>query len=474
MKTKIAVLLALFIASTMPQYKLQMAFPDLTFEQPLDFQSPKDGTNRIFVATQGGIIYVFKNDPDITTKKVFLDISDKVISGGEMGLLGLTFHPDFKTNGYFYINYTAPSPLRTIIARYSISKSNPDEANKNSEIIILEVNQPYQNHNAGQLAFGPDGYLYIGFGDGGSAGDPQNNAQNYTSLLGKMLRIDVDIPEATRSYSIPRDNPYFGNTKDMREEIWAGGFRNPWRYSFDPITGNLWVADVGQDLWEEVDIVKKAGNYGWRFMEGFHCYAPANCDSTGLSMPLWEYAHDDSGGHSITGGYVYRGTKMNKLFGKYIYADYVSGRVWALEYDGYHKPKNELLLNSRKNISSFGLDQNHELYICAYDGMIYKFADSNLTEIKLPEKPMEYGLYHNFPNPFNPRTTIIADVKRKGQVIIEIFDGYGKKIETLVNDVLPAGRHKFLWDATNYPSGIYIYQMTAGPVKISRKMVLLK
>jgi len=331
----------------------------------------KSGIDRIFVVTQEGVIYVLRNDPGVKTKKVFLDLKDKVISGGEMGLLGLAFHPDYINNGSFYVNYTAPSPLRSVIARYTVSQSDPDEANKNSEVILLEVNQPYQNHNAGQLAFGPDGYLYIGFGDGGSGGDPQNNAQNYSSLLGKMLRIDVNVPEATRRYSIPPDNPYVGNIKGMREEIWAGGLRNPWRYSFDPITGNLWVADVGQDLWEEIDIIKKAGNYGWRFMEGLHCYKPQSCDTTGLIMPVWEYPHnDETGGYSITGGFVYRGSKMDNLFGKYVYADFVSGRIWALTYDGRNQAKNELLLNSRKNISSFGIDQNQELFICSFDGNI--------------------------------------------------------------------------------------------------------
>jgi len=474
MKINTIIILLLITAVLLPQYKLEVAFPNLNFSQPLDFQSPKDNTNRIFVVTQEGVIYVHKNNPGERVKKVFLDIKDKVISGGEMGLLGLAFHPDFINNGRFYVNYTAPSPLRTVISRYTVSQSNPDEANKDSEVIILEQSQPYQNHNAGQLAFGPDGYLYIGFGDGGSAGDPQNNAQNYSSLLGKMLRIDINVPEATRRYSIPPDNPYLGNTKGMREEIWAGGLRNPWRYSFDPVTGNLWVADVGQDLWEEINIVKKAGNYGWRFMEGFHCYKPQNCDSTGLEMPLWEYGHNDEGGYSVTGGFVYRGSKMDNLFGKYVYADFVTGKIWALSYNGINKTTNELLINSRKNISSFGVDQNQELYLCSFDGFIYKLVDSTATDVKIPDKPKEFGLYHNFPNPFNPRTTIIADIKNRGQVLIEIFDGYGKKLETLYEGILPAGRYKFLWDATNYASGIYIYQMTTGNIKISHKMVLLK
>lgn len=456
------------------QFKLEVAFPQLTFLQPTDLQHPKDGSDRLFVVTQKGIIYVFNNDSTATEKKVFLDIQDKIVYGGEMGLLGMTFDPNYKQNGYFYINYTAPSTLRTVIARYSVSKTDPEKADKNSQTIILEVIQPFENHNAGQLAFGPDGYLYIGLGDGGSGGDPYNNGQRNSELLGKMLRIDVSKPSGDKNYSIPPDNPFIGNTQGYREEIYASGLRNPWRYSFDPVTKWLWVADVGQNKWEEIDIVHKGKNYGWRVMEGFHCFNPSsNCDTTGLTPPIWEYGHDDQGGYSITGGYVYRGNRLPELYEKYIYADFVSGRIWALTYDGQNPAENFLILNSGKTISTFGIDKNNELYILSFDGKIYRFAYVDPTGVK-GEKPASYGLFHNFPNPFNPKTTIIADIKDRGNIKVEIFDLQGNKVATLFSGQIDAGRHRFYWDAEKFPSGVYIYQLTTNEFKVSKKMVLLK
>lgn len=466
---------AFYAGSASAQFRLENAFPKLTFLQPLDLQSPRDGSNRLFVVTQKGIIYVFENDSSTTGKKVFLDISDEIVYGGEMGLLGLAFDPGFKDNGYFYVNYTAPSQLRTVIARYRVMTGDQDKADESTKTIILEVTQPYENHNAGQLAFGPDGYLYVGLGDGGSGGDPQNNAQNLSRLLGKMLRIDVHKSEGGMNYAIPADNPFSGNTNGYRAEIWASGLRNPWRYSFDPVTGWLWCGDVGQDKYEEIDIIQKGKNYGWRITEGYHCYNPSgNCDTSGLTSPVWEYAHDDQGGYSLTGGYVYRGSKFPELYEKYLFADFVSGRIWALTYNNSGSADVSLLISSRKAISSFGVDDRNEIYICSFDGNIYSLAYSDPTYVPGSTKPKEYGLYHNFPNPFNPKTTIIADIKEKGNVRIEIYSVSGEKIATLFSGILEAGRHRFTWDAENLPSGVYIYRMAAGNLDISKKMVLLK
>ncbi|MGE5400703.1 MAG: PQQ-dependent sugar dehydrogenase [Ignavibacteriales bacterium] len=471
----IVLILGTLACSSEAQFKLVPAFPKLSILQPLYLDHPNDGTDRIFVVTQKGIIYVFPNDTNVTQAKVFLDIQDKIVYGGEMGLLGMAFDPDFKNNGYVYINYTAPSQLRTVIARYTVSKSDPDAADVNSRFIILEVLQPFENHNAGQLAFGSDGYLYLGLGDGGSGGDPYNNAQNVTMLLGKMLRIDVKKTQNNLNYSIPPDNPFVGNNKGIREEIWAIGLRNPWRYSFDPVTGWLWVADVGQDKWEEIDIVKKGRNYGWRLMEGLHCYnPPSGCDTTGLTLPVWEYEHPATGGASITGGYVYRGKKIPHLYGQYIYSDFVNGQIWALSYDSTtNKADNFLLLNSGKNISSFGLDKNNELYICSYDGKIYTLA--YLDETYVPtERPNDFGLSENFPNPFNPKTSMYADIKEKTNVKLEVFDIHGKRVDLLFSGPMEPGRYKFQWDGTNFPSGVYIYQLRAGNYEASKKMVLIK
>ncbi len=345
-------------------YKVVKAFPNLTFENPLDLQRPGDGSNRLFVVEQRGVIYIFENDSTTQQKNVFLDIRDQVSSGGERGLLGLAFHPDFETNGYFYVNYTAPNPLHTLISRFQVQNG---QVNPASETILLTFKQPFSNHNGGQIRFGPDGYLYIATGDGGSGGDPMGNAQNRKVLLGKILRIDVNGSEAGKNYAIPPGNPYAGNDQGFREEIYAYGFRNPWRFSFDAETGKLWVGDVGQSQYEEIDIVEKGGNYGWAIMEGKHCYNAETCDKSGLILPIYEYGR--SLGQSITGGFVYRGSKLEQLKDLYIYADFISGRIWALDYSD---PENTLLIDTDLSISSFGIDANNELYICSFDGFIYK------------------------------------------------------------------------------------------------------
>jgi len=375
----ILILFALFISCT-PQNKKSNnvyveAFPNLTFEFPVDIQSPKDGTSRIFVLSQPGVIYVFDNNSDTKEKKVFLDIRGKVLYGGEMGLLGLAFHPNYKENGFFYLDYTTDNPRRTVISRFQVSKTDPAVADPLSEEILLEVGQPYENHNGGQISFGPDGYLYISLGDGGSGGDPLNAGQDLKNLLGKLLRIDVNSNSDEEKYSIPIDNPFKGNSKGYKEEIYAYGLRNVWRFSFD-LNNRLWAADVGQNKWEEINLIDKGKNYGWRIMEAKHCYNPeTNCDTTGLVLPVWEYGHNDMGGFSITGGFVYLGESAPGLKNKYIYADYVSGRIWHLEFvNGL--VSNRLLIDTDFAIATFGVDESNELYFADYknDGKLYKFV----------------------------------------------------------------------------------------------------
>jgi glucose/arabinose dehydrogenase len=360
------------------QMPLEVAFPNLSFVRPVDLQEPGDGTDRLFVVEQRGIIWVFENDPSTSQKKSFLDIRARVNDGGnEEGLLGLAFHPAYEDSGYFYVNYTAANPRRTVVARYSVSSGDPDLAVFSSEAVVLEVNQPFANHNGGQVAFGPDGFLYIGMGDGGSGGDPLGHGQNLTTLLGALLRIDVDTTTVSTNYGIPEGNPFFDNSQGYREEIYAYGLRNPWRFSIDTVTGRIWLADVGQNTYEEVDVIEKAGNYGWNIMEGFHCFSPpSGCNTQGLTLPRWEYDH--SVGRSITGGYVYRGARLPELVGKYIYADYVTGIIWSLEYDGVNPPVNSELNDTALFIASFGTDKNNELYICAFDGKIYQFEASGV------------------------------------------------------------------------------------------------
>ncbi len=353
---------------------LKDAFPALSFSMPVEFVSPKDGSSRNFVVAQRGKIHVFANDPNVKESKVFLDIESKVTAGGERGLLGMAFHPDFKRNGYFYLNYTRNnSGLETVISRFTASKSNRGIADPGSEEVLLAFKQPYSNHNGGKVAFGNDGFLYIGVGDGGSGGDPQKNGQNRATLLGKILRIDVNKPSGVLKYSIPADNPYKGNSQGFREEIFAYGIRNPWRFSFDKTTGELWAGDVGQNKLEEIDIIKNGGNYGWNVMEAEDCYGPANCNTQAMILPVWSYRQGPQTGNSVTGGHVYRGKSIKSLQGKYIYGDYVTGNIWALTPSSGGKYNNALLIKHKGMISSFGEDSDNELYICSYgDGKIYK------------------------------------------------------------------------------------------------------
>jgi glucose/arabinose dehydrogenase len=355
-------------------YKLVEAFQNLTFEQPVELESVDDGTERIFVVEQKGVIKVFPNDGNAKDAAVFLDIEKKVESGGEKGLLGLAFHPDYKSNGYFYVNYTRTSPLETVIARYKVSPANRNIADPRSETILLTYKQPYSNHNGGKIAFGNDGFLYIGAGDGGSGGDPGNRAQNKKELLGKILRIDVDRTSTGMNYAIPPDNPFANNTEGFREEIYAYGLRNPWRFNFDRETGMLWAGDVGQNKVEEIDIIEKGGNYGWRIMEADDCYISSDCNRTGMISPIVSYRQGSNTGNSVTGGYVCRDKNLPELAGKYIYGDFVSGNIWALTYEGKKSTKNALIAKLFGGLSSFGEDNRHNLFVLAYGtGKIFKF-----------------------------------------------------------------------------------------------------
>ena len=351
------------------RFTIQDAFPGLKFKRPLDFQNAGDGSGWVFIVEQGGQIYVIETTPGVKDE-LFLDISNRIDnSGNEMGLLGLAFHPSFKENGLFFVNYT--NSTSTVISKFKTDPSNPNRADPLSEEIILTFTQPYSNHNGGQLAFSPnDGYLYIGVGDGGSAGDPNGNGQNCSTLLGKILRIDINKKDPGLNYGIPPDNPFVNNSQGKREEIYAYGLRNPWRFSFDPQSGRLWAADVGQDRVEEIDLIDKGKNFGWNIMEGSLCYNPSSgCNTSGLELPVYEYQHPL--GDAITGGYVYSGQKLPVLYGAYIYADYGTGLIWGLWYQEGNKPQNFTLANTKLNISSFGFDENNELYLTVFDEKIY-------------------------------------------------------------------------------------------------------
>ncbi len=376
--------------------KPQLAFPNIQWAgwepvndrgiarafRPIIVTHAGDGSNRLFVADQWGVIYVFDNEPSVKSSKVFLDLRDRVMykdNENEEGLLGLAFHPKYKKNGQFFLYYTTrDAPHTSVISRFKISAGDADQADPSSEEELLRIPQPYWNHNGGTICFGPDGYLYIGLGDGGSANDPHGNGQNLGTLLGKILRIDVDHKDEGKAYASPKDNPYIGRD-DALPEIYASGLRNVWRIAFDRETGMLWAGDVGQNLWEEIDLIVKGGNYGWSVRESAHPFGPnGSGPRADLIDPIWEYDHQV--GKSITGGFVYRGKKVPELQGKYLYADYVSGKIWALKYDEAAQKvvsNEEIPAVSGVAIISFGEDEAGEAYFSAVSPTgqgVYTFA----------------------------------------------------------------------------------------------------
>lgn len=342
------------------------AFPKLRIPRPVLLTHAGDGTNRVFVASQYGKILVFPNDQGVQQAKTFLDIEDRVEykdRENEEGLLGLAFHPQYRSNGELFVYYTTKKdPHTSVVSRFKRSADNPDLADPDSEQEILRLKQPFWNHNGGTIAFGPDGFLYIGLGDGGKANDPLKAGQDLSTWLGSILRIDIDRHDPGKAYAVPADNP-FVNRPGAKPEIWAYGVRNIWRLSFDRKTGDLWAADVGQNLWEEINIVTKGGNYGWNLREAMHKFGADGAErSDELIDPIWEYHH--SIGKSITGGHVYRGKRLPELDGYYIYGDYVSGLVWGLKYD---RETRKVLANRpieapKRSIMSFGEDEQGEVY----------------------------------------------------------------------------------------------------------------
>lgn len=362
------------------------------FNRPLYLTYPPDGTNRMFVVEQGGTIKAFPNKNTVTNAEVKTFISLSVYRGhNEEGLLGFAFHPKYKQNGYFYVYYSANNPRRSVVSRFQVSSNDPNKADANSEKVLLEIGQPYGNHNGGMMAFGPDGYLYISVGDGGSGGDPLNHAQNLNTLLGTILRIDIDKQDPGKQYAVPADNPFVGRA-NAKPEIWAYGLRNVWRFSFDRATGTLWAGDVGQTQLEEIDIIVKGGNYGWRMMEGTQCYNPRNnCKKPEFILPVVE--HDRSEARSITGGYVYRGKKLPSLIGAYVYADYVTGIIWALRHDGTKLLEHKRIATTNRKIASFGEDEAGELYFLAFNQRIYRLEPSSTQPSNFPKTLKATGCF---------------------------------------------------------------------------------
>ena len=366
-----------------PEIELQLLVSGL--DQPVVMTHANDGSGRLFIVEQDGAIRIWDGSQLLATP--FLDIDPQVTSGGERGLLGLAFHPDYANNGWFFVYYSGPDPEsdpgvdhNTVVSRFSVQGGNPNQADPASETEIFRYEQPWSNHNGGQIAFGPDGFLYIGLGDGGLGGDTLNSGQRVDTLLGKILRMNVD---GDLPYEIPADNPFVGEAG--LDEIWAFGLRNPWRFSFDRTSGDLFIGDVGQNAWEEIDYQPASSsggeNYGWRCYEGDHPYNTSGCgpieDYVG---PIFEYPHAQ--GCSITGGFRYRGSQFPNLAGTYLYGDYCSGVIWGGTNDG-GVWSSVPLLNSNLNISSFGEDEDGELYVTDHvsnNGAVYRIIDTSPTD----------------------------------------------------------------------------------------------
>ena len=455
--------------------ELRQVFASNSFSQPLFLTHAGDGSDRVFIVEKGGRVKVMPNRDDAVAT-VFLDLSAVVNTRSEGGLLGLAFHPEYQRAGRLYVYYTH-GDLTSRVSEFRVS-ADPDVVDATSERVLWEVSQPAANHNGGQVTFGPDGMLYIGLGDGGGANDRFENGQDPTTWLAAILRIDVDERTGDLEYGIPPDNPFVDNEADWREEIWAYGLRNPWRFSFDRTTGQLWAGDVGQNRLEEVDLIEKGGNYGWSIMEGFSCFSPASdCDQEGLVPPVLEYGRGE--GASVTGGYVYRGRTLGSLYGAYVYGDFVSGRIWGLRYDG-GVTDHAQIATCPCDIASFGEDERGEVFIVGLDGVIYTLEPlpgEGPTNVELADQPLPAApaLRQNFPNPFNTSTTIAYTVPRHGPVELDVFDLLGRPVKSLAAGAVAPGNHTVVWDGADEAgrrvgSGVYLYRLRVHGFEETHKM----
>ena len=439
------------------------------FTEPVDIANA--GDERLFIVEKQGIIKILTKDGEALGTN-FLDISNKIAdSRNERGLLGLAFHPNYAENGFFYVNYTDDAS-DTQISRFSVSSTDPNVADPDSEFKIINIAQPRGNHNGGDLNFGPDGYLYIGTGDGGGAGDPDNLAQTNSSLLGKMLRIDVDNTDG-EPYGIPEDNPFLDDP-DIRDEIWSTGLRNPWRYSFDRNTGDLWIGDVGQNKFEEIHL--RSGNstggenYGWRCYEGNESFDLSGCgDISNYVFPVFAYANSRGGaGCSVTGGYVYRGKQFPALLGKYIYADFCSGNIWTLEEQADGEWENNTVFqgSASSGWSTFGEDENGELYVASLGGAIWKITTNETVNVSREEQIKKVTLLKN---PFRDQLELTIELERATFGRLSVQTPEGKEVHN--QQVELYGVENVTISTKRWASGIYYLILESGDQKVVKRVL---
>ncbi len=448
-----------------PEIQLQLLSDD--FNSPVDIASA--GDDRLFVVEKRGIIKIVSKTGDIESTP-FLNIDGRVNSGAsERGLLGLVFHPNYASNGYFFVNYTR-SGGTTRISRFSVNADDPNVADPSSEKILLEIPQPQSNHNAGDINFGPDGMLYFGLGDGGGGGDPGDHSQTRNDLLGKMIRIDVDSGDP---YQIPNDNP-FVNDDFTLDEIWAIGLRNPWRFSFDRETGDMWIADVGQNAFEEIHLQPADSdggeNYGWRCYEGNSTFNTSGCPGvSAFTMPVHVYAHRGNNCRaSVTGGFVYRGQAYPSLKGKYIYGDYCTGEMWTLEPDGDNNWVNtEVTDIPFGNWSTFGEDNNGELYIANLNGSIYRITSPNTTNVQTYGAPDKIVV---LTNPFKDQLQLTVSTSHRGSAEFLLTDASGKILHRQIEELTVPSTQVSI-ERDDLPTGVYYVVAQLGNKKLAKKVV---
>ena len=458
------------------QVALERVLDDVNLFRPTDLRH--DPAGRLYVAEQPGRIRVYE---DGTFAQDFLLIHDRVGEyKAEGGLLSFAFHPEYTDNGYVFVHYYAIDPRRSVLARFSRSPSDPLAADPDSELILLEIEQPLFNHNGGSISFGPDGYLYMALGDGGCCSDVFGNAQNTSTLLGSVLRLDVDKSGNGLNYGIPPDNPFAASSGAERKEIYAWGVRSPWRMTHDAETGDLWVGDVGQDRYEEISRVIRGGNYGWPIMEAGSCFEPPEeCDTEGLELPVWEYGRED--GSSVTGGYVYRGSLFPEVSGAYIYGDFVSGRIWALKgQGGTGSVSNVELLDTDLLISSFGVDGDGELYVLNLigsdgKGEVYRFKRTAVSvEPPAPARQLP-SLRVTGSNPFTVATSLEAHIPNGGHVRVVLYDVLGREVAVLFNRAMIGETTLPLrFRADRLAPGIYFVRLISAGGFVTERVVLAK
>ena len=450
----------------------------LSFDSPVGITNDGVDSNLLYVIERRGTIQVTEIESIGMATSEFLDIDARVSGGGEKGLLGLAFHPDYDENGLFYVYYSTTGTHRSRVSQFTRSDADvyPPIADPDSEVVLLEEFQPFGNHNGGGLAFGSDGYLYVSLGDGGSGGDPKENGQDETTLLGSILRLDVDgegtAPDcggSTALYTIPADNALADGFGGACDEIYAWGLRNPWRFSFDRTTDELWIADVGQNAIEEIDLGVNGGNYGWNTYEGTQCF-DGPCDAEGLLFPVWEYNH--SGGNcSITGGYVYRGSAVPELAGQYVYGDFCSGRLWALDDSGAEPQNTQLSVGTFGSLTTFGEDLAGELYFAQLGGTIYRFiSDTSSSEDGLPESGLRLDTAS--PNPSGGEAEIAFQLGKPGSARLAVYDMLGREVARLYDGAVSTEVKTVRLDGRGLASGVYVVRLDVEGRSVSRRITL--